>query len=174
MRIDTRNKTISQIIRINHAGEFAAKRIYEGQLRFTRDPKEREKIRAMAEGEEKHLKYFEDQIKKRNVRPTFLYLAVDKISYGVGAISAALGKDMAMLCTSAVEEVISDHYEGQLKLLDSDDQDLKDKIKEFRDDELEHKQIADEYDIAKSPAHRVFGRVIKNGCKLAIKLVRYL
>lgn len=174
MRINTKNKTISQIIRINHAGEFAAKRIYEGQLRFTQDPQEREKIKAMAQGEEKHLKYFEEQIKKRNIRPTFLYFAVDKISYGVGAVSALLGKDMAMLCTSAVEEVISEHYEGQLKSLDDDDQDLKNKIKEFRDDELEHKQIADEYDIARSPAHRLFGRAIKNGCKLAIKLVRHL
>lgn len=167
-------KTISQIIRINHAGEFAAKRIYEGQLKFTKDPIEREKIKAMAEGEEEHLQYFEEQIKKRNIRPTLFYLAVDKIAYGVGAVSAMLGKDTAMLCTSAVEEVISDHYDGQLKLLDETEQDLKDKIKKFRDDELEHKHIADEYDIAKSPMHKAFGGVIRNGCKLAIKLVKYL
>lgn len=170
----TDSKKINEMIRIDHAGEYAAKRIYEGQLDYIKDKESKVIIKEMAKGEEKHLAYFEEQLRKRKARPTALFPLVDKLAYGVGAITAIMGKESAMVCTSAVEEVIAEHYSKQMSELDSQHSELKDKIREFREEELEHKDIAEGYELHKAPGHKVLNGIIKGGCKVAIKLVKYL
>ena len=169
-----KNRRINAMIRIDHAGEYAAKRIYEGQLNHIKDAKSKEKIQEMAKGEEKHLVYFEEELRKRKARPTILYPVVDKIAYGVGAVTAMMGKESAMVCTSAVEEVIAEHYSNQISELDDENSDLKEKITQFREEELEHKHIAEEYELRRAPGYKVLNGLIKGGCRVAIKLVKYL
>lgn len=170
------NKKINTMIRVNHAGEYAAKRIYEGQLRYIKDSESKAQIEKMAKGEEKHLAYFENGLRERRARPTLLFPIVDKLSYAVGAVTAMLGKEAAMVCTSSVEDVIAEHYKEQMDLLGDDKKhaELKSKITEFREEELEHKDIADQYDLVKAPAYKALSAVIKGGCRAAIKIVKYL
>ena len=162
----------NSMIRINHAGEYAAKRIYEGQLKYIKDIKSKELITEMAKGEEKHLEYFESEIKMRRARPTILYPLVGKVSYAVGVVTALFGKETAMACTSAVEEVIADHYKQQIEDLDDKDSELKNKIIEFREEELQHKHTADTYESG-GLGIKLLEKVIRGGCRTAIKLVRY-
>ncbi len=163
---------IAQIIRINHAGEYAAIRIYQGQLDYTKDPKVKKIIQEMADGEVEHLEYFEQQIQKRGSRPTILYPVVNCLGYALGAITAKMGTSAAMACTTAVEEVIADHYQGQLNELDDSESDLKASIKKFRDDEIGHKETAFENGAKSAPAYPALSGAIKFGCKLAIKLAK--
>lgn len=170
------NKKINTMIRVNHAGEYAAKRIYEGQLCYIKDENSKIQIEKMAKGEEKHLAYFENELRERKARPTSLFPIVDKISYALGAVTAVLGKEAAMVCTSSVEEVIAEHYKEQMDLLKDNKKhaELKSKIAEFREEELEHKDIADKYDLVKAPAYNALSALIKGGCRAAIKIVKYL
>lgn len=170
--LDSREK-IAQIIRINHAGEYAAKRIYEGQVDYTKNPSVREIIKKMAEGEEEHLEYFEEQIVKRGTRPTILYPLVNMLGYALGAVTAKIGPEAAMACTTAVEEVIADHYQHQLEELDDSEKSLKQNIKKFREDEIGHKETAYENDAEKAPAYKLLTGTVKIGCKLAIKMAKY-
>ena len=165
-----REKIIKSMIRINHAGEYAAKRLYEGQLKYIKDRNTKALIQEMAKGEEEHLEYFIKQMKIRRVRPTILYPLVDKIAYALGATTALLGTNAALVCTSAVEEVIAEHYSDQIKYLDRKDKNLKKTITKFRNDELNHKETADQLSVGQSLLHNI----IKNGCKIAINLVRHI
>jgi ubiquinone biosynthesis monooxygenase Coq7 len=167
-------KRLEQMVRINHAGEYAAKYIYEGQVKFTRDPVEKRKIQKMAENEEEHLEYFEKQIIDNQYRPTALQPLVKGIAYGVGALSAFFGKNAAMLCTHAVEDVISQHYKEQEEILDDKDQDLKEHISRFRKEEEEHHDIAENYDLASVSGGKFFTKLIKLGCHFGIKLTKHL
>ncbi len=169
-----RKKRLEQMARINHAGECAAKYIYEGQLKFTKDPVEKKKIQDMASHEAEHLEYFEGQIVANNYRPTILQPLVKRFAYGMGALSALLGKDAAMLCTHAVEDVISQHYKEQEDILGAEDKELKNRIKQFREDEEEHYNIAEGYDLKGVKGGRLFEKFIKAGCNLGIKLTKHL
>lgn len=166
---------IDAAIRINHAGEYAAKRIYEGQLSSIKDEKTKELILDMAKGEEKHLSYFEQELVNRKIRPTILYPLVDKLAYGLGKITAMMGKETAMICTSAVENVIADHYQNQIDYLSTtNEMQLTETISQFREDELEHKDTAETYNLNLAPAYKALDSIIQTGCKTAIKLVKYL
>lgn len=169
-----RKRRLAQMMRINHAGEYAAKYIYEGQLRFTKDPVERKKIYAMADNEKEHLEYFEKQIKDNHYRPSVLQPLVKKLAYGLGAVSAILGKNTAMLCTHAVEDVISQHYKEQEDLLGKEDKQLKEKIQKFREEEEEHHNIAEGYDLQRVRGGKLFEKSIKFACNLGIKLTKHL
>jgi ubiquinone biosynthesis monooxygenase Coq7 len=174
MGLDSKNKEIKEMIRIDHAGEYAAKRIYEGQLSSIKCPDAKKKIEKMAKGEEEHLSYFESQINNRRVRPTILYPVIDKLAYAVGAVTAKMGTEAAMVCTSAVEEVIAEHYQNQIDALGSEEKELRENIEKFREEELEHKNTAENYDLERAPAYKILHGVIKGGCKAAIKIVKYL
>lgn len=169
-----RKKRLEQMVRINHAGEFAAKHIYAGQLKFTNDPEEKKKILEMAEHEEEHLEYFEKQIVENKYRPTILQPLVKRLAYGVGALSALYGKDAAMLCTHAVEDVISQHYKEQEGILGVEDKELKKQIKQFREEEEEHYNIAESYNLKGVRGGKLFEKVIKAGCNIGIKLTKHL
>jgi len=115
----TNRKTLEEIIRVDHAGERGAIKIYEGQLlalkTIMQDNDLKDKIEKMKEHESKHLEYFEKEIQKRKIKPTYLLPLWDLVGVTLGFGTALLGKKAAMLCTVAIEEVIEDHYQNQLK-----------------------------------------------------------
>jgi len=167
-------KQIEEFIRVDHAGERGAIKIYEGQLlalnTVVHNEELKKKIMEMKKHEEVHRNFFEDEIKKRNIDPTKLLPIWDLLGLGLGFGSTILGKKAAMLCTASVEEVIDEHYKNQINQLGPDEKDLKEKIIEFRDDELHHKDIAYEEGATKKGLYSIMDSFIKTGSKLAIKI----
>ena len=169
------NKTkVEEFIRVDHAGERGAIKIYEGQLlalnTLVKNDKLKETIKEMKEHEKEHCDFFENEIKKRNIKPTKFLPLWDLLGVGLGFGSTILGKKAAMLCTASVEEVIQEHYANQINQLKSDEKKLKNKIIKFREDELNHKNIAYEEGATKEGAYSILDKVIKVGSKIAINI----
>ena len=173
MKKADRNK-IEEFIRVDHAGERGAIKIYEGQLlalnTFVKDDKLKKMIEKIKNHEKKHLDFFNKEIKKRNIKPTKLLPLWDLLGVGLGFGSAIIGKKATMLCTASVEEVIDEHYQNQINELDSDEKVLKEKIKKFRDDELHHRDIAYEQGASKKGLYSILDKIIKTGSKVAINI----
>ena len=167
-------KKLEEFIRVDHAGERGAIKIYEGQLlalsTIINDDDLKKTIKNMKKHEEEHCNFFEDEIKKRNIKPTKLLPLWDLLGLGLGFGSTVLGKKAAMLCTASVEEVIDDHYKNQIDQIGSDENNLKNKIIKFRNDEILHKDIAYNEGATKEGFYTIIDRVIKTGSKLAIKI----
>ena len=140
-------KKIEEIIRVDLAGEKGAIAIYKGQLAIIKDKSLSQEIRNMLKKEEEHYKKFSELLIKYRVRPTILDPIWEKGAFGLGLISAALGKKATMACT-AVKEVIIDHYENQAKYLKGKDNYLEKITKKFADDEKDHMLQAKKYDTA--------------------------
>jgi ubiquinone biosynthesis monooxygenase Coq7 len=160
------------MIRVDHAGEYGAVRIYEGQLAVlgSRDTASAQAIRHMADQEQRHLKRFDALINERRVRPTALEPVWRIAGFALGAATALLGEKAAMACTAAVEEVIDEHYTSQIERLGDTDQVLKDTVEEFRADELAHRDVALAHGAEEAPGYKVLSESIKAGVRLAIKL----
>lgn len=171
---EARQQRIARMLRVDHAGEVAAKRIYEGQLAvLSQSPNARPGvavIEEMAAKENAHLAVFERLIGEHGVRPTALSPVWDVASYSLGVISAALGVNTAMACTAAVEEVISEHYRDQLQELGSDAPELAAVIREFHADELAHRETALAHGAETAFAYAPLSEIIKAGCRLAIRI----
>ena len=167
-------KKLEEFIRVDHAGERGAIKIYEGQLlalsTVVKNNDLKEMIRDMKEHEQEHCNFFEDQIRKRNIKPTKLLPLWDLLGLGLGFGSTILGKKAAMLCTASVEEVIDGHYKSQIDQIGSDEIDLKKNIIKFRNDEINHKDIAYDNGATKEGFYTIIDKVIKTGSKLAIKI----
>ena len=167
-------KKIEEFIRVDHAGERGAIKIYEGQLlalnTFIKNEELKKTIEEMKEHEKEHCEYFENEIRKRNIKPTKLLPFWDLLGVGLGFGSTILGKKAAMLCTASVEEVIQEHYANQIKQLEPDEKMLKDKIIKFRDDEIQHKDIAYDKGATKKGPYSILDKIIKTGSKIAINI----
>ena len=167
-------KKLEEFIRVDHAGERGAIKIYEGQLlalsTVVKNNDLKEMIRDMKEHEQEHCNFFEDEINKRNIKPTKLLPLWDLLGLGLGFGSTILGKKAAMLCTASVEEVIDGHYKSQIDQIGSDEIDLKKNIIKFRNDEINHKDIAYDNGATKEGFYEIIDKVIKTGSKLAIKI----
>jgi ubiquinone biosynthesis monooxygenase Coq7 len=173
MKKTSKNK-IEEFIRVDHAGERGAIKIYEGQLlalnTFVKDENLKKTIEKMKNHEKEHLDFFNKEIKKRKIKPTKLLPIWDLLGIGLGFSSAMMGKKATMLCTASVEEVIDKHYQNQLDQLHSDEKNLKKKIKKFRDDELHHKDIAYKQGASKKGFYSILDKIIKTGSKVAINI----
>lgn len=158
------------MIRVDHAGEYGAVRIYEGQLAVfgARKSRTADAIRHMAAQEQAHLKRFDTLINERQVRPTALEPVWRVAGFALGAATALLGEKAAMACTEAVEEVIDQHYADQLTQLD--DPELKQTVETFRADEIAHRDTAIAHGSAEAPGYQVLTAAIKTGCRIAIAL----
>ena len=170
----TNKKYLEEIIRVDHAGERGAIKIYEGQLlalkTFKQDEYLKRKIEEMKEHEKEHYEYFDGEIQKRNIKPTKLLPLWDILGVTLGFGTAMLGEKAAMLCTASVEEVIDDHYKNQTYKLGDDEKELKEKIIKFRQDELDHKEIAYENGATKKGLFSVLDKVIKTSSRIAITI----
>ena len=167
-------KKIEEFIRVDHAGERGAIKIYEGQLlalnTLVKDDEMKKTIEEMREHEREHANYFENEIKKRGIRPTKFLPLWDLLGVGLGFGSTILGKKAAMLCTASVEEVIDEHYQNQIDQIENDEKELKKKIIKFREDELHHKDIAYEQGATKDGLYSLFDKIIKTGSRIAINI----
>ena len=167
-------KRVEEFIRVDHAGERGAVKIYEGQLlalnTFVKDENLKKTIAEMKVHEKEHCEFFENEIKKRKIKPTKFLPLWDLLGVGLGFGSTLLGKKAAMLCTASVEEVIDKHYLDQINQLGPDEKELKKKITKFRQDELDHKDIAYEEGASKKGLYSIMDKIIKTGSKIAIRI----
>ena len=170
----TNKKTLEEIIRVDHAGERGAIKIYEGQLLALKTFKQNEplkrKIEDMKEHEREHYEYFDNEIKKRKIKPTKLLPLWDIMGVTLGFGTAMLGEKAAMLCTASVEEVIDGHYKDQTFKLGKDEKKLKEKIIKFRQDELDHKDIAYDNGATKKGVYGILDKIIKTSSRIAITI----
>ena len=170
----TNQTKVEEFIRVDHAGERGAIKIYEGQLlalnTFIKDENLKKTVEKMKIHEKEHCDYFENEIKKRNIKPTKFLPLWDLLGVGLGFGSTILGKKAAMLCTASVEEVIDEHYANQIKELELDEKKLKEKIIKFREDELHHKNIAYDEGATKKGPYFILDKIIKTGSKIAINI----
>ncbi len=163
-------ENIARMIRVNHAGEYGAKRIYAGQLAVLKNKPSAPIIKHMAEQEEEHLRVFSDMLVERRVRPTVLAPIWHVGGWLMGAATAMMGEKAAMACTAAVESVIDEHYAAQEVSLGGDEKILKDTIAKFRADEKEHHDTAIEQGAEQSPFYGVLTDVVKAQTRFAIWL----
>jgi 3-demethoxyubiquinol 3-hydroxylase len=170
----TNKRTVEEFIRVDHAGERGAIKIYEGQLlalnTLIKNDDLKKKIEKMRVHEKEHCDYFENEIKNRNIKPTKFLPLWDLLGVSLGFGSTILGKKAAMLCTASVEEVIDEHYLSQIKQLQNDEKNLKQKIIKFREDELHHKNIAYDEGATKEGPYSILDKIIKTGSKIAINI----
>ena len=171
MKKTSKNK-IEEFIRVDHAGERGAIKIYDGQLlalnTLVKNDEIKKKIEDMRMHEKEHCDYFEKEIKKRNIKPTKFLPLWDLLGISLGFGSTLIGKKAAMLCTASVEEVIDEHYQNQIDYLKNDEKELKSKIIKFREDEIHHKDIAYEEGATKEGFYSIMDKIIKTGSKIAI------
>tara|TARA_B100000579_G_scaffold97185_1_gene77104 strand:- start:78 stop:590 length:513 start_codon:yes stop_codon:yes gene_type:complete len=162
---------LDQILRVDHAGEIGASKIYEGQIKILGNTEIGPLLQKMKDQEQEHLDTFHQLLNDHKVRPTALLPIWNAAGFVLGAFTASLGKDAAMACTIAVEEVIGKHYQKQAaSLTEKKYSKLRKKLLKFRDDELEHKDIATENDGMRAPGYKLMKLVIQTGCKAAIKI----
>ena len=170
----TDQKFLEETIRVDHAGERGAIKIYEGQLlalkTFKQDENLKKQIEEMKEHEKEHYDFFDKEIQKRNIKPTKLLPLWDLLGVALGFGTAMLGKKATMLCTASVEEVIGDHYKNQTYELHEDEKELKENIIKFRDDELDHKDLAYKEGATKDGLYGLLDKVIKTSSRIAIKI----
>jgi ubiquinone biosynthesis monooxygenase Coq7 len=196
MNIDNYQKNkIEEIIRVNHAGEYGAKLIYQGQicaLKIKGDTKTLEIVENMKKQELTHLDYFEKQIVSNQVRPTIMQPIWKIGGFALGFLTAIIDKKSAMTCTTAVEEVIDQHYQKQINELediktrnnnslakninqidDSNSQKLDDlyhNINKFRQEEVEHRDIGFNHNAKDFVFYKPLDIFIKFTTKLAINI----
>ncbi|MBU6506692.1 MAG: demethoxyubiquinone hydroxylase family protein [Alphaproteobacteria bacterium] len=161
---------IARMIRVDQAGEYGAARIYDGQLAVLKESAAASAVRHMAAQEKRHLERFDALVAERRVRPTALSPLWHVAGYALGAATALLGERAAMACTVAVEEVIDEHYRGQLETLGGADADLAAIVADFRADEIAHRDTALKHGAAEAPGFPVLSAAIKAGSRLAIWL----
>jgi ubiquinone biosynthesis monooxygenase Coq7 len=157
-------------MRVDHAGEFGATRIYEGQLDVLGRGRGAGAIREMAEAEKRHLARFETLLRERRIRPTLLHPLWSVAGYALGAATALLGERAAMACTVAVEAVIDEHYQNQAEKLGEEEPALLETIQSFRDDEIAHRDLALSHGAEETPAYDLISAAVKTGSRIAIWL----
>ncbi|KAH8108486.1 COQ7-domain-containing protein [Phellopilus nigrolimitatus] len=173
------HRCLDRAIRVDQAGEIAANFIYQGQAAVLgRDRNVGPVIQIMWEQEKKHLAVMDRLQLQHRVRPTILSEVAKGAGYALGAATAMMGREAAMACTEAVETVIGEHYDDQLREMESLPSEhpsvplLKNVIREFRDDELEHLDTAIEHHSQRAPAHALLSAVIGAGCQAAIEVCK--
>jgi 3-demethoxyubiquinol 3-hydroxylase len=161
---------VERIIRVDHAGEYGAARIYAGQLAILGRGDKGELLQHMQDQEQVHLATFGDLVVSRRVRPTALLPIWHVAGFALGAATAALGEKAAMACTVAVEEAIDEHYASQIEALGTDEAGLKETLGRFREEELEHRDIGLAHGAEQAAGYRLLRAAIKVGCRAAIKI----
>ena len=160
----------ARMIRVDHAGEYGASRIYAGQLAVLGRGDKAALLRHMKAQEDAHLDTFNRLVAERRVRPTALLPFWHLAGFALGAVTAALGEKAAMACTVAVEEAIDEHYADQVRALGDREPALRETLETFRAEELEHRDIGLAHGAEQAPGYRLLSAAIKAGCRVAIGL----
>uniref|UniRef100_A0A915BZP9 5-demethoxyubiquinone hydroxylase, mitochondrial n=1 Tax=Parascaris univalens TaxID=6257 RepID=A0A915BZP9_PARUN len=169
-----RQKLIEKVVRVDHAGELGADRIYAGQMAILSNTPLSSVVRRMWDEEREHLRAMERLLSKYNVPHSRFTPLFSAAGFALGAGTALLGSKPAMACTIVVEEMITRHYNNQIKELVDDDpethKDLLELLKRLRDEEAEHHQVGIDHDGLEAPAYDAFKWIIQSGCRAAIWL----
>lgn len=168
-------KRRDQMLRVDHAGEYGAVAIYRGQLAVFERQQGKERIvgqlRHMADEEQAHLDAFDTMLAAGNVRPTALSPVWNAAGFALGTATALLGEKAAHACTEAVESVIEEHYGDQIAELDQAGETvLAERLTQFRDEEIAHKELAEAEGAKQAPGYPVLSAAIRAGCRLAIRI----
>jgi ubiquinone biosynthesis monooxygenase Coq7 len=165
---------LAEILRVDHAGELAAVAIYRGQRAVLGEaPGQARMVGQLAEmeaHEAEHLARFERLLTERQVRPTALTPVWRLAGFALGAGTALMGPKAAHACTEAVENVIEEHYAGQVAELAEREPELSAQLAQFRDEELAHRDLAIEEGAREAPAYALLSAVVRTGCRTAIKI----
>ena len=164
------DELVARMIRVDQAGEYGARRIYEGQLAVLGRSPSGPVIKEMCDQEKRHLEAFDKLMVERRVRPTALQPVWHVAGFALGAATALLGERAAMACTVAVEEVIDEHYAKQSEALGDDEENLRETIDEFRRDEQEHRDTGLAHGAEETPGYEPLTAAVKAGSRLAIWL----
>ncbi|WP_375201739.1 demethoxyubiquinone hydroxylase family protein [Hyphococcus sp.] len=168
------SRRIGDMLRVDHAGEYGAVAIYRGQRAvFDRLPHKARTaalLKEMEEGEHHHLSTFDRLLAERNVRPTLLAPIWNAAGFGLGAATALMGEKAAMACTEAVEDVIEKHYAEQIDELGDSEPELRETVRQFREDELGHKHTAEDEGAREAPGYGLLSAAIRLGCRAAIRI----
>lgn len=167
---DQAKRDFARALRVNHAGEYGAQRIYAGQLSVLGDTDLGDILRHMAAQEDVHLETFEKMLPRERVRPTVLMPIWHVLGYALGAGTARLGRTAAMACTVAVEEVIVEHYAAQIEKLAESRLDIARVLQKFKDEEDEHREIGIDHDAELTPHYMLLRAAIRAASKTAIWL----
>jgi ubiquinone biosynthesis monooxygenase Coq7 len=163
-----------EILRVDHAGEYAAVHIYRAQRAVFEGRAGKAEIAAdmeeMRGQEQVHLDRFQALLKAENVRPTVMTPVWRLAALALGAGTALIGEKAAHACTEAVESVIEEHYADQIAEVQDRDPALAAELTKFRDEELAHHDHAVEHGSREAPAYELLSAVIKAGCRVAIKV----
>jgi ubiquinone biosynthesis monooxygenase Coq7 len=136
--------TVRRILKVNHAGEFGAIRIYNAQLALARYlysdmvPA----LTEMRDDEIEHCRLFLEAMPARGARPCRVMAFWSLGGYVLGLVTALLGRNMIWVCTEAVEATVHRHLEDQIAFLRDRDQSLHDLIGSIQTQELAHLQHA--------------------------------
>ena len=167
----SKEELIARIIRVDQAGEYGAKRIYEGQLSVLSGTEDEPVLRQMADTEVAHLDTFNKIMVERRVRPTLLAPLWHLAGFALGAGTALMGREAAMACTVAVEEVIEEHYGNQAAVLASEEEpELLATIEKFREEEIDHKETALLEGAENAPGYPFLASAVKSCSRVAIWL----
>ncbi len=163
-----------EILRVDHAGEYAAVHIYRAQRAVFEGRAGKDAIAAdmeeMRGQEQVHLERFQALLKAENVRPTVMTPVWRLAALALGAGTALIGEKAAHACTEAVESVIEEHYADQIAEVQDRDPALAAELSKFREEELAHHDHAVEHGSRDAPAYELLSAVIKAGCRVAIKV----
>ena len=170
MNNKSKKNHIDSILRVDHAGETAAAKIYDGQLAVLKNTPVGPTIQHMKDQEQEHLDTFNKLLFENDTRPTALLPLWNVMGFGLGVASAVMGEKAAMACTIAVEEVIGEHYAKQAETLNDDHKELKATLMKFRDDELDHLETGVEHDGENAPGYEIMKAIVQLGCRTAIKI----
>jgi ubiquinone biosynthesis monooxygenase Coq7 len=166
----SQQQKVARMVRVDHAGEYGAVRIYEGQLAVLGRSDDAPVLEHMAEQERAHRATFEEMVADRRVRPTALLPLWHVAGFALGAGTALLGREAAMACTVAVEEVIDEHYAGQIEELGNDEPELRRVFEKFREEELEHRDTGLDRGAERAPAYAALTGAVRRATRLAIWL----
>ncbi|MCF6274897.1 MAG: demethoxyubiquinone hydroxylase family protein [Robiginitomaculum sp.] len=170
----TASPRIKEMLRVDHAGEYAAVAIYDAQAKVFGRSRKTQKIAKqlahMRDEEQEHLDAFNALLLENNARPTALIGLWKIASTGLGIGTALMGEKAAHACTEAVESVIEKHYAEQIEETKDSDPELCATFTKFREDELRHHDHAVEQGAKEAPGYPLLSAVIKAGCRTAIRL----
>jgi ubiquinone biosynthesis monooxygenase Coq7 len=139
--------TVARIVRVNHAGEFGAIRIYSAQIMVASKlyPKIVPALTTMLGHEKVHCAKFRAAMPERNSRPCRVMSFWSWGGWWLGLLTALMGRQAIWICTAAVEAAVHRHLDDQLHFLDGRDPGLAPIILSIREEELAHLQHAEDH-----------------------------
>ncbi|XBQ17637.1 MAG: demethoxyubiquinone hydroxylase family protein [Oceanicaulis sp.] len=171
------DRRIAEMVRVDHAGEYGAVRIYKGQRAIFADQPSKSRIagqlQRMEADEQHHLDAFDDHIRSGLARPTLLGPVWDVAGFALGAVTAFMGERAAHACTEAVENVIEGHYGRQVEQLRlMGETELADQFAQFQAEEVAHKDLAVDEGAKDAPGYPLLSAAITAGCHAAIAVTQ--